>query len=132
MTCDRCFKPIDVGAHGEGVCPYERRSHVTAVHGDDIPGGLWVENGFPHPIKVYSHSEHRAKLAANGYEHRVKNAGPDDKHVMRWDTVDLEGAAALVTRGVQARAAKNAERWPDATIPITITDGGVVRQKDLA
>jgi hypothetical protein len=40
-------------------------THTLATHmvtRNDIPGGLWLENYGPHPIKVYSHSERRRLL----------------------------------------------------------------------
>lgn len=128
MTCDKCYQEIELGAWP--FCPHGRGTNT--VVGDDIPGGRVFENGFSEPTKFYSHSEHRKALADRGLEIRAKWAGPNDKHLTRWDSVDLEGAAALVTRGVQARAARNEDRrWPNASLPITVTDHGTVREKDL-
>lgn len=118
MTCDTCGVELRVGdypfcgpdGHGRGV---------SAVIQDEIPGGMVVENGFPAPIRVYSHSEHRRLLAERGLEIRAKWAGEHDKHLTRWDTVDLEGAAALVSRGEQARAEK---RRLAAEFPIDVTN----------
>ena len=105
MTCERCYQPLDIGAHGIGQCPMQpRRSHGIAP--DDIPGGMWVENGFKDPIKVYSHSEHERKLAENGCEIRAKWAGPGDKHLKRWDVPSektLRDAAILLSRGGKAQ-----------------------------
>ena len=114
-VCDTCGAVLQVGDWF--ACPHGRGT--SAVQQDEIPGGLWVENGFPQPIKVYSHSEHRRLLAERGLEIRAKWAGEHDKHLTRWDTVDLEGAAVLVTRGVQARAEKRALQQE---FPITVTD----------
>lgn len=94
------------------------------VHGDDIPGGQWFENGFKTPRKFYSHSEHRAALAAEGLQITAKNAGDHDKICRRWDAPDavtLSNAAILLTRGSQAVREKN-DRWSQATMPITVTD----------
>ena len=114
-VCDTCGAALSVSEWP--FCPHGRGT--SAVQQDEIPGGLWVENGFPQPIKVYSHSEHRRLLAERGLEIRAKWAGEHDKHLTRWDTVDLEGAAVLVTRGVQARAEKRALQQE---FPITVTD----------
>ena len=114
-VCDDCGAALSISEWP--FCPHGR-AH-SAVISDEIPGGMVVENGFPEPIKVYSHSEHRRLLAERGLEIRAKYAGPGDKFLTRWDTVDLEGAAVLVTRGVQARAEKRALQQ---AFPITVTD----------
>src|SRR5690348_16831027 len=104
MTCDKCGAELVVGDYP--FCPHG--ASKTVVIGDDIPGGQWFENGFREPRLFYSHSEHRRALAAEGKEIRAKNAGPHDKICPRWDSVDLEGAAQLVSRGAQAAAEKRA------------------------
>lgn len=122
MTCDRCNTEIRVGDFP--FCPHGPTSNV-AVIGDDIPGGMVVENGFEAPIRVYSHSEHRRLLAEQGLEIRAKWAGPNDKHLSRWVSVDLDAATALVSRGVEAFEAKRRkfpiEVAPQDRVPVTIT-----------
>ena len=108
-------------------CPHG--AGTNAITRDEIPGGQFFENGWAEPKKFYSHSEHRAALAAEGLEIRAKWV-PGDKHLTRWDTVDLDAAKTLLERGPQARREK-LSRWPNATIPITTTDGGTFREKDL-
>jgi hypothetical protein len=112
--CEKCGTVLSVGDYP--FCPHPRGSQT--VVGDDIPGGQIFENGFATPQKFYSHSEHRAALAALGREPAPKWV-PGDKHLTRWDTVDLEAAAVLVTRGAQARAEKRALL---DEFPITVTD----------
>jgi hypothetical protein len=73
-------------------------------------------------MKFHSRSEHAQALAARGLEIRAKNAGPLDKICPRWDTVDLDAAATLVQRGVQAAKAKNDRAKLAAEYPITVTD----------
>jgi hypothetical protein len=123
MTCDRCFKSLSAGVHGEGLCPFEPRS-ASAVVGDDIPGGQWFENGFDTPQKFYSHSEHRAALAARGLEIRAKHAGDKDKHLSNWaaaiDPYTLENAKILLSRG-KPRVGTN-EPDPRKEFPITVTE----------
>jgi hypothetical protein len=113
-TCEKCGRAVEIGDFP--FCPHS--AAAPAVVTDDIPGGMVVENGFPAPIRVYSHSEHRRLLAERGREIAAKWV-PGDKHLTRWDTVDLEGAAALVTRGAQARAERIALQ---DEYPITVTD----------
>ena len=126
MTCDRCYQDATIGEHGVGLCPLEPRK-ANAVIPDEIPGGQIFENGFREPKKFYSHSEHRRALAAEGLEIRAKWAGPNDKYLTRWDSVDLEGAAKLVMRGVEARIEKRKTHFPKATEPITVTTGETFR-----
>ena len=117
MTCDTCGAEIRVGDFP--FCPHGQSG--AAIVRDEIPGGMVVENGFPEPITVYSHSEHRRLLAERGLEIRAKYAGEHDKHLTNWaaGTVDLEGAAALASRTSKATATD----WPDyEPIPITVTD----------
>jgi hypothetical protein len=101
---------------------------TAAVHGDDIPGGRWFENGFSEPRKFYSHSEHRAALAAEGCEMRPKWV-PGDKHLTRWDIpceTTLANAKSLLERGAQAVVDRR-KRWPNASIPISVTEGAPFR-----
>lgn len=126
--CEQCGHEISVSDWP--FCPHGPSRLATI--GDDIPGGKWFENGWSVPRKFYSHSEHRRALDAAGLEIRAKNAGPNDKHCPRWDTVDLEAAAALVRRGEEARAAKDT-RWADAQADITVTVlDETVKARDLA
>ena len=78
-----------------------------------------VENGFPEPIRVFSHSEHRRLLAARGLEIGAKHAGEHDKIMSNWaagiDAQTMANAAALLSRG-KAAPAPEAERFP-----ITVT-----------
>jgi hypothetical protein len=124
--CPDCGQIVHVGEWP--FCPHGRA--YSAIVPDDVPGGFWAENGFDQPRKFYSRSEHARALAAEGLEIRAKWAGENDQHLTRWDTVDLNAAAALVNRGVEARREKH-RRWQDATIPITVTDGASFTGKDL-
>ncbi len=110
MTCEKCGHEMQIADFP--FCPHDRAT--TAIVSDDIPGGMVVENGFDTPQKFYSHSEHRAALAARGLEIRAKWAGPHDKIMSRWDAPDaytLDAAAQLVTRTKQ----------PKGDIPIAVT-----------
>lgn len=123
MICDQCNVELHVGdypfCHGD---PTAHTRSASTVIGDEIPGGMVVENGFPEPIRVYSHSEHRRLLAERGLEIRAKWAGPQDKHLKPWHTVDLEAAKTLLERGAQARQAKADLQRAREEFPITVTD----------
>jgi hypothetical protein len=86
--CECCGEAIEIGQWP--FCPHERGGN--AVVPDDIPGGQWFENGFDTPQKFYSHSAHRAALAANGCEIRAKWAGPGATEA----TLQLYGGTATV------------------------------------
>lgn len=120
MTCDVCNRELAVGAWP--FCPHEPAKGLKYFE-DAIPGGMVFENGFDTPQTFYSHSEHRAALAARGLQIGAKWAGPNDKHLTNWaaGTVDLDGAAALVSRGEQARAEKRRLAEAYEPIPITVT-----------
>lgn len=121
--CETCGAILKIGDFP--FCPHE--PGVQQVIGDDVPGGFWAENGFAEPKKFYSKSAHLKALAAEGCEVRAKWAGPHDKYLTRWDTVDLDAAAQLVMRGVEARAEKRKTHFPKATEPITVTVGETFR-----
>lgn len=100
MTCEKCGDELAVGDFP--FCPHGPTKF--AIVGDDVPGGFWAENGFDTPQKFYSKSEHVAALAARGCEIRAKWAGPNDKHLSRWDAVSpdqLAKATELVSRSAQ-------------------------------
>jgi len=126
MTCDKCQKALSVGDFP--FCPHEPTQ--MAVHGDDVPGGFWAENGFDTPRKFYSKSEHAAALAAEGVEIRVKWAGEHDKHVKRWDAPSakqLADAAELLSRPSRRFRQQSEERVPISveTVEGTFTVQGV-------
>ena len=119
MTCDKCGEALRVSDWP--FCPHGASAH--SVVADDIPGGQVFENGFDVPTRFFSHSAHRAALAARGCEIAAKWV-PGDKHLSRWDVPDaktLENAAILLTRGAKAR---ELEMEPH---PITVTDGETFR-----
>lgn len=115
-TCPVCGKTLQVSDWP--YCPHGRG--MSASHQDSIPGGMVVENGFEHPIRVYSHSEHRRLLKERGCVIAAKNAGPNDKICRPWTTMDaytLEAARVLVSRGTTK--APDAPFRPDADVSLT-------------
>lgn len=95
--CEKCGGVIRISDYP--FCPHGPTR--LSIHGDDIPGGMVVENGFDTPIRVYSHSEHRRRLAERGCEIGAKWAGPHDQHLINWaagmDRQTLANATALLT-----------------------------------
>jgi hypothetical protein len=120
--CETCGADIHIGDFP--FCPHGRAS--VNVHGDDVPGGFTVENGFSKPRTFYSKSAHQKALAAEGCEMRPY-WHPGDRHLTRWDTVDLTAAATLLTRGPQRVREKHAA----ADAVITVRDGEPLRLSDL-
>lgn len=116
-TCQTCGKTLAVGDFP--FCPHEPTK--WSVISDEVPGGFVVENGFDEPTRFYSKSEHRAALAARGLEIGAKWAGPNDRHLTRWDAVSadqLAKAAELVSRPSQPRRKYDA---PEYHVDVTIT-----------
>lgn len=92
MTCEKCGAELIVGEwpfcpHGVGM---------SNVIGDECD--IVQENGFRHPRHFTHKSELKRALAEKGLEEHACNAGPHDKLVPRWVSVDLEAARILVTR----------------------------------
>lgn len=79
IACDRCGRPAKKRVFHENAfwchpC-YESRNptnSTSAVHGDEIPGGLTLENYGPKPITFYSHSERERYAAAHGLQLKEK------------------------------------------------------------
>lgn len=123
MTCDRCFRSLEHGQHGEGLCPYEPRGRAHAVQQDSVEGGFWAENGFDQPTYFESKQAHRDALAARGMEIRAKWAGPNDKHLSRMDAPcaqTLENARILLERGKVKKSESQID--PREEFPITVTN----------
>jgi hypothetical protein len=73
MTCETCGEQVEVGSwpwcpHGVGT---------MRVVSDSLPGGLWVHNLGPTPVKVYSHSERRDLMRARGLVENVHHVDGD-------------------------------------------------------
>jgi hypothetical protein len=67
--CERCGKILRVGDFP--FCkgrPTDHTPGVTGIDRDEIPGGMWLENYGPHPIKVYSHTERRKLMKTVQYD----------------------------------------------------------------
>lgn len=70
MTCERCYRPADIGEHGLGLCPLEPRRVGPTVWPDDIPGGVEIAHGLCHadgrPRRFDSRSAIRRAAAEKG------------------------------------------------------------------
>lgn len=89
MTCDRCFKPVAEGEHGEGVCPYEPRKMAASIVDDTIVGGpRMFENLGPEPVYIENKSQLRAEMRARGLREFVRHVGDKgsdrSKNTTRW------------------------------------------------
>lgn len=94
MICDRCGHELAIG--GWPWCPHE--PYRGTVVSDDIPGGF-VQTNFGHEPEIFYSQKAMLKRADQlGLQPMVRNAGPHDKHVAKWSSVDLEAATALVSR----------------------------------
>lgn len=87
-------------------CPHGVGGMNGRIH-DDIPGGLRLENYGPHPVTVYSHTERRALMKAQGLQEKEKfcpmpgtdidpQGIPNPKGYM--DPQTLLNAAAIICR----------------------------------
>lgn len=66
--CPDCGVELKIGDYP--FCPHGR--YQGAAQTDDIPGGMWLENGFKEPIKVYSMSEVHRRHAEAGVQLKEK------------------------------------------------------------
>lgn len=69
-TCEKCGHAIVEGEWP--FCPHERRSSEVHIAGDEIVGGVTLENWGPNPVTFYSHSEMRQYAKAKGIVIREK------------------------------------------------------------
>lgn len=51
-------------------CPHPQREGSPMIERDEIPGGITLENYGPHPVTVYSHSERRRLMVAQGLQEK--------------------------------------------------------------
>lgn len=87
-VCEKCGQVINPGAFP--FCPHGQKSEVAfGVKGDEYPGGIWIENLGPKPVKVYSETERRMIMKKRGLVEFVRHTGVpgSDKspHTTNWD-----------------------------------------------
>lgn len=71
ICCDRCGEELQVGSWP--FCPHGT-SHLHVIQ-DSVPGGLWVENFGPKPMRFDSHSEKRRYMDVHGIRSQVRHIG---------------------------------------------------------
>lgn len=118
VTCPDCGKSIAIGSW-----PFCKDGHEPAsigARGDEIPGGMTLENLGPDPVTVYSRSELKRELAARGLVEMVRHVpvpGTDrSPFTTSWTAVDLEAGKALAERQAHTRAPRDDGYRPDETI----------------
>lgn len=111
-NCVACGKRRVVGDHPR--CPHpmvkDEGNQLNYLQ-DEIPGGVVIENGVPHPVRVYSYTEMRLLREKAGYQllekwcptpgTDVDPAGVQDYRKYR-DAKTLANGAALILRQAKA------------------------------
>lgn len=71
------------------------KKRPSAIKGDEIPGGMWIENLGHEPVKVYSHTERLQLAEQRGLQEYVKHVpvpGTDKSpHTTNWAVMSPEG-----------------------------------------
>lgn len=84
LKCNKCEKAWErVSSVAERNAPCDCGGEVEQQYvpnnfrtfGDDIPGGMWIENLGPHPVKVYSHTERLNLMRKRGLIEIVRHVG---------------------------------------------------------
>jgi hypothetical protein len=107
MTCEDCGQELHNGSWP--WCPHGV-SRFSAV-GDDIPGGMVVENMSHEPFTVYSQTEFKAAMETHNVRLRDCWAGPEDRYLSNWAVISpktLEDAKALLERVGTAKPSDDA------------------------
>ncbi len=117
--CTVCGLPIAVGDYPCIVTPRVHAKGTSQITRDEIPGGMWQENGFTHPRQFYSKSERDRALAEKGLEIHAVNAGPHDTLVAKWATMDAYTLAAA--KSLVEHAAMATSEPPEPDVPVTWT-----------
>ncbi len=109
--CESCGREIEIGDWPR--CPHGHGAGVRI--GDEIPGGIVLENYGPDPVRVYSHSERKALMKARGLEEMVRHVGvpgtdksphTTDLHAGCVTAEMLENARVLVSRSAEPRTVR--------------------------
>lgn len=109
MKCDECGAELEVGSYP--FCPHGKGSQM--VESDDIPGGMWIENLGPVPVKVYSHTERLAIMRSRGLNEYVRHMGVpgSDKspHTTNWDVGPSKDGRPMAMLTPEEQAERRAE-----------------------
>lgn len=83
-----CDKVVENDICGEEI-EIVYKPNGGKAFGDDIPGGIWIENLGPHPVKVYSHTERLDIARSQKLEECVRHTsvpGTDKSpHTTNWN-----------------------------------------------
>lgn len=123
-VCEKCGKELVEGDWP--FCPHPKRERDVSINGDEIVGGVTLENWGPNPVTFYSKTEMRRYAKEKGIVIREKfspapgtdvdPAGiPNPKGYM--DAATLANAAVLVTRTSKVKV----EETPD--VDVTVIQG---------
>ncbi len=116
MICPQCGVPLAIGSWP--YCPHGE-SHQNVI-GDDLPGGVVIENLGHAPMTFYSKQAIVKEAARRGLEPMVRHVD-GDQHVQSWATVDpytLAAGAALVARVTSVRS--NPDEVPCDTLRLGV------------
>lgn len=94
--CPVCGLPLAIGDFPciTRIRPHGRGTNAVIDDSCDI-----TQENFGHTPEHFSSKQAMARRAKElGLIPFVRNAGPNDKHVPRWCSVDLDAATALVSR----------------------------------
>jgi len=102
-------------------CPHGKGGGTNLK--DEYPGGIWIENLGPEPVKVYSESERLRLAKQRGLQPMVRHVpvpGTDKSpHTTDWsrsiDAQTLENARILVERQGQKAGTDTSQAWFDRT-----------------
>ena len=117
MTCPNCGAALQIGEWP--FCPHGAGQSNVIADACDVT----MENGWTTPRHFTSKAERLRALKEAGYEERVANAGPLDKHCRPWNTIDaqtLENGRILVSR---PNALKGNETPPPVNMRIKLVQG---------
>lgn len=129
--CEVCGHVLQIGDYPQ--CPHQnvKEGGQSAFFQDSIPGGVVIENGVPHPTRVYSYSEMDALRAQGGYRRKEKwcptpgtdvdPAGVQNPERYQ-DAKTLQNGAALIMRQAGTTQAEIDADISKLFIPFTEAD----------
>ncbi len=113
MKCEKCGWELRVGDWPYCGTGRDHAPSVPNVVGDDIPGGLVIENLGDRPMTFYSKRAIVEEADRRGLRLRDQWAGPSDQHLSNWgagiDAQTMDNARVLLTRGSAQRDTSDAK-----------------------
>jgi hypothetical protein len=108
MTCETCGLELAVGSWP--FCPHG--TYRGGVIGDDIPGGMVIENLQHEPLTFYSKKAIVKKADALGLQPMIRHV-EGDKHLSNWATAIDPYTMAAAVELVKRRMARSRVDPPD-------------------